>query len=106
MENNNKNKYQEALDNFKDDLTDIRDCSDNYFSYTTDNDIKLLQELVDKEKPLKPIVIKQEFLLYGADSCYYCGKCEKLIWGTHWEQNYCPYCGQKIDWQKIDWREE
>jgi exosome complex RNA-binding protein Csl4 len=34
----------------------------------------------------------------------YCGNCDKCIEQGHYykEWNYCPYCGEKIDWEDED----
>lgn len=29
---------------------------------------------------------------------YYCGECSRKLYGTY---NYCPLCGQKIDWSNM-----
>ena len=50
----------------------------------------LLQELVDKETPMKKTIKKGR---------PYCAKCSySLLIEDVWEMSYCCACGQKIDW--------
>ena len=69
------NKYQEALDNIK---------SGHY----DEQDIATLQELVDKQKPMKPIIWEHKVVLKN--------RCSKCTEGLFPEDNYCSNCGQKI----------
>lgn len=64
---------------------------------------KLLQELVDKETPVKPKIIKEEnYEWYDIfdGMRFYCPKCENELCcplqGT--KITCCDKCGQKIDW--------
>lgn len=60
--------------------------------------LKTLQELVDKETPVKTIkepIIRDRYRLYK-NYCPIC-KQELLILG-----NYCLHCGQKVDWSGDD----
>ena len=90
------NKYQEALDNAKDD---IEYCYNDYGEDVPKErlkEIKLLQELVDKEtakkvkKRLKAISPIHDIVV---GTCLNCGE-EDLKANC----NYCPSCGQKLDW--------
>lgn len=88
------NKYQEALNVVK-GCIDIR-C---------DEEIAIVQELVDKETPMKINIGKKDYssLSKGVyDIC--CPCCEELLGFTN--QNiiipYCPFCGQKLDWSDED----
>lgn len=60
-----------------------------------EKDRKDLQELVDKEKPMKPFLNrkKRNGSLYH---CHYCGKDLPEIGNI----DYCPFCGQHLDWSK------
>lgn len=99
-----KNKYQEALDNA---ISDIEYCYNDSFEEVPEkrlDEIKLLQKLVDKETPKEPIDkgFKNDILQYKCPTCKI-GKVGKLIdngWKTKGEgfTNYCPNCGQKIKW--------
>lgn len=81
------NKYQEALDRFEEAFRNI----------TLDDDLTnerrdLIQELVDKETPKKPInQFETDFGLGNVGDCV-CGA------EVNYQQMYCSECGQKIDW--------
>lgn len=78
-------KYQEALNEMYAALNDSEKWIDKK---------KLLQELVDKETPVKPF--RNNLLSLPPRNMIGCGKCNGLeILGVY---EYCPYCGQKIDW--------
>lgn len=51
-------------------------------------------EIVEMRQPLKPM--QSELNVDGsvATPCGYCGEGLQVIY------NYCPWCGQKIDWSK------
>ena len=99
-----KNKYQEALDNA---ISDIEYCYNDSFEEVPEkrlDEIKLLQQLVDKETPKEPIDkgFKNDILQYKCPTCKI-GKVGRIIdngWKTKGEgfTNYCPNCGQKIKW--------
>ena len=97
------NKYQEAL---------IKLVSHTYSTRSEKNEyINTLQELVNKETPMKPII-------YNINQ-YKCPKCLKQIKGKKMiynsetkrfdikskikvEKIYCPYCSTKLDWSDTD----
>lgn len=88
------NRYQEALDNVKADRRDvIGSAEDDYIPYTTLDEIKLLQELVDRATPIDPIY-KMNSYNYNQP---YCGRCHSMVESNSYK--YCPYCGQAIDWK-------
>lgn len=106
-----KNKYQEALDVVK--KTNLR--SEHYVQFEEDNienvyeeEIKILQKLVDKETPKKPITIKPEgnsIWDYPTDRI----KCPNCSIQLPMKKNclkkknpilYCSRCGQKLDWSE------
>ena len=99
-----KNKYQEALDNA---ISDIEYCYNDSFEEIPEKrlkEVELLQQLVDKETPKEPIDkgFKNDILQYKCPTCKI-GKVGKIIdngWKTKGEgfTNYCPNCGQKIKW--------
>ena len=81
-----KNKYQEALDF-------IIDCIE--FNYKTIKDLEAiefycdtLQELVDKETPMKPYYPNEY-----PSAC--CRKCFQNLG----DNNYCRNCGQRVLWE-------
>lgn len=85
------NKYQEALDNVKDERQDIIDISaDGYIPYTSLKDIKVLQELVDRATP-KKYYQQDEYSPRVCPVCY-------LDIGTY--DDFCSHCGQAIDWSE------
>ena len=78
------NKYEKALDNVSAEWG------------TSDRDIDILEELVDRATPKK--LIKYEEL-----SCvnYVCPICENKYYDSENNRKYikyCPNCGQCIDW--------
>lgn len=86
------NKYQEALDRQKQNVKKLREKE--FVEYA--DDFKTLQELVDKETPMKPY--KDELSYSG----YRCSNCNSNIYElrSHNIVNtpYCIWCGQKLDW--------
>ena len=56
---------------------------------TTNNDLKSLQELVDKATPMKMVESKDYKGFYDCK----CHSAYKLN-----ESNYCGYCGQALKW--------
>lgn len=95
------NKYQEALDRIVNTIID--EGADGYWEPRTAGDYcwksrDILQELVDKETPKKPIDI--EFGPCG-DLMLCCPNCEHgvvTIPTYHGNRYYprCPFCGQKL----------
>jgi hypothetical protein len=81
------NKYQEALNRI------AKYCGVNNGSMLED-DLKTLQELVDKATPKKPIeeIDSYDDFDYSVD---YCPNCKNEV-----DDTYCPACGQKIDWSE------
>ena len=85
------NKYQKALDNVSAEWG------------TSDRDIDILQELVEKETPKKVIL---------SNSRYRCPNCDGILafdyTGICLEcQNVrCGGCGQALDWSKIHDKQE
>lgn len=81
-----KNKYQEAL---------------NYFDWNCEVEHKeqqdLIQKLVDKETPMKPITNK-----YGD---FVCGKCGNLVWENFTPEKHERCCDRKCG-QVVDWSDE
>lgn len=83
------NKYQEALDN----LSSIAEWTQNMNSIR--EYVSKLQELVNKETPIKPLIKRNTHghLMWG--TCDVC-KSEDPIWFGQRCSN--DTCGQKIDW--------
>ena len=56
--------------------------------------LEILQELVDKETPKKPIK-----KLYGH---YKCPVCDHDWDSRDWKSKYCGLCGQRLDWSEFN----
>lgn len=87
------NKYQEALTNMAIAIK---------VAYTIDNEevpkpiiesTALLQELVNKATPKKPIVKSNN----GMCSEFRCSNCNDRLYHN---QPYCEICGGKVDWNE------
>lgn len=99
------NKYQEAYNTIFDDLLPIPELSggDKQLLFKS---MDILQELVDKETPMKPITIKPEgnsIWDYPTDriKCANCGNqlpMKKNCLKKKVPIMYCDRCGQKLDW--------
>ncbi|WP_301092466.1 hypothetical protein [Thomasclavelia cocleata] len=104
------NKYQEALD---------RLCENNYFDEKGNcncdlivMDRILMQELVDKATPKKPLKhpsYKFSFIdnIFKQQKLYICPTCRnaclvRIAPNERNENRYCYDCGQAIDWSDED----
>lgn len=87
-------KYQEALDNFK-NLSHIRNADRITINIALlEKDSATLQELVDKETPKKITIVE------GIDNAmYFCPECGSYLCEEP-KLNYCSNCGQKLDWSE------
>lgn len=89
------NKYQEAFYNVS--MGDSFPGAKEQF----EKGLEVLRELVEKETPRKPIEIKYK-LFYG----WACPHCAHDISNNrkrkHQKVQYCPNCGQKLDWGEED----
>ena len=93
-------KYQEALKWFKSIFQEIG--TEQYyenlglrFGQGLNESIETIEELVDKEIPMKPL--KQYPIDFGLGNY---GDCRICNCGVNYQQNYCNNCGQKIDWSE------
>lgn len=95
------NKYQQAL-NFL-----YNTIKDNLISFddTEKEAVEILQELVDKEIPTKPLPDK--ILERGSYISWKCPNCKKYVSSGFYypplknmadNHKRCPNCGQAIDW--------
>lgn len=85
------NKYQEALDNVYEELKRRPLVFESRLLKTSK---PLLQELVDKATPFKPLNKEIEgvnFVHYGQCKC----GCE--VWENY---EFCTDCGQALDWSE------
>lgn len=81
------NKYQEALNRIKKEHIFIED----YLK----KEIDLIQELVDKETPMKPSGDSWDDSWWKSYDRY-CPKCKNPVYIP--DDAYCNKCGQKLDW--------
>ena len=93
-----KNKYLEALDTLEYDL-DVCSPKDDVTVEHQNELIKILQELVDKETPMR-VLVEVWDLSSTDEKDILCPKCNALLGTTeeHYESNYCYNCGQRLDW--------
>lgn len=101
------NKYQEALDNLVHCKSELKCHTCKHKERCTmERDSNILQELVDKETPMKPITIKPEgnsIWDYPTDriKCPNCNVQLPMKKNCLKKKNpilYCSRCGQKLDW--------
>lgn len=69
---------------------------DNDSIPTTQEDLQTIKEALEKQIP---------YILYNFESCKggcvpVCGKCNGIMDLMQGELNYCPNCGQAIDWSE------
>jgi predicted RNA-binding Zn-ribbon protein involved in translation (DUF1610 family) len=93
-----KNKYQEVFKRLKNDI-ERGNCDYNVEPY-----LNVIQELVDKETPMKVIyendLVDENVIV---NTWVYCPTCKEEIPYELWENlNYCPNCGQHLDWRDKD----
>ena len=79
-----KNEYQEALDYLR------WIGGDGYYKKQREKSLDVLQELVDKETPMKP-TYRDIGNWKNVSDCQKCGKTSLI------KRNYCGNCGQRID---------
>lgn len=88
------NKYQEALNRI------AKYCNVNNGSMLED-DLKTLQELVDKATPKEPDKVIDTFC-DDTWEYYFCPNCEKEVECENAVDDtpYCPFCGQALKWSE------
>lgn len=103
-------KYQESLDRLATIRLDLIEDGETKLKQSIygihDNadlemtgDLQTLQELVDKETPIKPDYDKFYAMDRGFIKEYYCPKCRhEKVFVNRFEDKYCHNCGQKLDW--------
>ena len=93
------NKYQDDKQSLQYRLEDItfyarnNEKNNDYDELQIDIARGRLQELVDKETPMKPNKIKKNdlcLILHGYCECY------EMVFNSN---KYCPNCGQKLKWE-------
>lgn len=86
------NRYQDALNRIVDDDYEFyNDYYEEDKAVAKERDIETLQELVDKATPQKPSI---------EDDTWYCPDCEAEYELDYHEYEYCPKCGQPLDWSE------
>lgn len=102
-----KEMYQKALDNA------ISDIEYKHYDFGVDvpknrlDEIKLLQELVDKNT-FRDVVDKKTITIFDGTNTYdegwegYCPRCKSIVKQSFYEEevNYCSYCGQRLSWKQ------
>ena len=98
---------KERIKNVLMNVTVLATNSYYYIKYRDGRDIALIIEIVNKAIPIKPIV-KNNTMLCGMChepmdiGFYYYQNSKKRQYTvrTDCHSNYCPNCGQRIDWEK------
>lgn len=85
------NKYQESFNN----IVVEAELMAEKCNHDLAEDIKVIQKLVDKEKPKEPKYNKQ-LSIVGCPTCDFCD----MMWGVFKKYERCPKCGQVIDWSE------
>lgn len=83
------NKYQEPFNN----IVVEAELMAERCNHKLEKDIDIVQELIDKATPKKPIPL----FIPIAYLPYRCPICETLVNHKKDKFNYCPKCGQAID---------
>ena len=90
------NKYQLALNYLIENIEMLNRHSDDAFCLPYGSK-KKLQELVDKSKPMKLFkLFYDDELCYSIPICQHCGRHFERYYDE--QANYCPTCGQRLDW--------
>lgn len=64
-----------------------------------------------KKKAIRPVINKSTYLKFGfvvtEHENYYCPRCKSVLnAGPDYQPRYCGQCGQKINFSKIEWKED
>ena len=87
-------KYEDALYTLLDIISEYRVEKYIISNKEIEDAADSLEELINKDKALQ-VDDKTEHIEVYAITCYNCPKCNKEI---QIHTNYCPYCGQKLNW--------
>ncbi len=95
-------KYQEAKDNIINTLA--RHIGYKLYKNLYSEDFDTLQELVDKATPKKPFYEADGYdengeLIYDT---WICPNCNHYYEVDYDDYDYCPNCGQRLDWSDKD----
>lgn len=75
--------------------------NEQYHAIGTVEEFKVLKEKNVAKKPYIQQIVKD----FREHDCYECPNCDCFVGYVsecqeeHYQDNYCPYCGQKLDWQ-------
>lgn len=87
------NKYQEVLKKVENAY--------NYEMYFENSDFNIIKELVDRATPKKPEYEGDSYykgeIVYDTWICPSCGERYEV---DYHDYEYCPKCGQHIDWEQ------
>lgn len=96
------NKYQIALDHII--KCDRQDGGMSYLSDAYRNDISTLSELVERATPKNPKMMRiKKYDGYNIGICE-CGN--TIDTSLDDDVNFCPKCGQAIDWSDEEWKKK
>lgn len=89
-------------------LEEIKELDDTLYAYS-DIYMKALETAISVLKEIqqcREAVEKQNYMKIKTieDMCFECPKCKELVahddgWNTY---NYCPNCGQKLEWEESE----
>ena len=84
-------------------VTTLATHSDYYNKDRDDKDIDLIESIVKKEIPRSPIRFDDWYdhdgsLVHDGWKCPNCGTTYEI---DDDEYNYCPNCGQRLDWSEL-----
>lgn len=78
-----------------------------YHGFISDDVKDMAIAALEKQIPKKPYIQQIEVDYYEHD-CYECPNCDSFLGYVseckeeHYQNNYCPECGQKIDWSEVE----
>lgn len=70
------------------------DCFDELAVYRKIGTVEECREAVEKQKPRKPLGGRD----INGNEYEICLKCSAIVRDGEWRADYCPDCGQAIDW--------
>ena len=93
----------EAIELIENDLKlHSKDLSGKY-----KNSLRMAINALEKQIPKKPYIQQVEIEDYDRD-CMECPSCDSFLGyetdckEEHYQDNYCPNCGQKLDWSELN----
>lgn len=87
-------KYEDALYTLLDIISEYRVEKYIISNKEIEDAADSLEELINRDKSMQVNKDTEHIEVY-AITCYNCPKCNKEI---QIHTNYCPYCGQKLNW--------